>query len=66
MAIGVRPDISTSSKNRRRKLAAQKAEEAQQQQIVDWEVERDKTELAVVLLGVLRLCVKNTIKEVAC
>ena len=71
MVIGVRPDISTTTKSKAHKLkkklmstlAAQFGQHADLDEeiniIADWDIEKEKSYLASKCLGVLRLCIKN-------
>jgi hypothetical protein len=60
MVIGVRPDIVVSNKSRQKKSFISSPQKEEETHIVlDWDIERERNELASICLEVMRLCVKN-------
>lgn len=66
MAIGVRPDIAVSNKSRQKKslISSSPNKEEEIHIVLDWDIERERNDLASMCLEVIRLCVKNQFFEV--
>ena len=65
MVIGVIPDISTSNKRAKKSsFLASPTKEEVDHIVMDWDVEREKNELATVCLELMRLCIKSQSFEI--